>query len=548
LRHVVLASRTTFLLGAVACGLCLGSSAARAQLQSGPPQANFDAANWATGLTNATDIAFLADGRAVITLKGGGIRVGRDGDNLTAAGNITVSTGGENERGLLGVAALRSFRETPDGSEAQRTVFFFASVSGANAPQAVFRGVVQANNNMVVVDPMPITGGLAGNRNHNGGGLVVHKNHVYISVGDTGANDTPPSNKYSTCLNVPHGKILRVTPTGAAPADNPLSSVAMVTSCDSPRGEFGMAAPDKRIWAWGFRNPYRFWIDPITSQLWVGDVGEGSREEVSTGGKGQHFGYPFVEGTRAYMQPWNNNACMGVTPAGACVAPQHDWARMDGGPNCSIGGLIPDGDNGELAGNGKRLCGWPDDFKTDYFFGDHGSGQIWTADVKPDRSGLVANSVKPFAQVGNISSFRMGPPDALYLVSHGGNRIVRVTPKNYNAQVCAQQQASPDAGMPMGGASGQGGSGGGSGQGGSGQGGTSGQGGNAQGGSSAQGGDNAEGGATGGGGDGGAGDDDMSASDGGGCGCRVGAAGNAASLGALALGILGFVWLRRRRR
>ena len=59
----------------------------------------------------------------------------------------------------------------------------------------------------------------------------MHKGQLYIGVGDTGANATPPVNKYGACLNKPNAKILRVNLDGTIPTDNPLVDLAMVTGC-----------------------------------------------------------------------------------------------------------------------------------------------------------------------------------------------------------------------------------------------------------------------------------------------------------------------------
>ena len=77
---------------------------------------------------------------------------------------------------------------------------------------------------------------------------------LYVSVGDTGSNANPPVNKYGACLNKANGKILRVNLDGTVPTDNPLASVAMATGCTTETkttGDFNMAPPDRRIFAWG---------------------------------------------------------------------------------------------------------------------------------------------------------------------------------------------------------------------------------------------------------------------------------------------------------
>jgi len=63
------------------------------------------------------------------------------------------------------------------------------------------------------------------------------------------------------------------------------------------------------IWAWGLRNPWRFSFDRTQGDLWIGDVGQGAREEVdraraggngSGAGRGANYGWNRCEGTRRY--------------------------------------------------------------------------------------------------------------------------------------------------------------------------------------------------------------------------------------------------------
>ena len=65
-------------------------------------------------------------------------------------------------------------------------------------------------------------------------------------------------------------------------------------------GGSGTAAPE--TWAYGLRNPWRFDLDPVTGDLWIGDVGRNGREEIDhvrgpRAGAGANFGWPYYEGT-----------------------------------------------------------------------------------------------------------------------------------------------------------------------------------------------------------------------------------------------------------
>ncbi|MDZ4697652.1 MAG: PQQ-dependent sugar dehydrogenase, partial [Deltaproteobacteria bacterium] len=370
--------------------------------------ANFDFANnWVRDLSQPTDIAFLADGRAVILQKQGKIIVRRANGSLKdPAAMITVDDA--SEKGLLGVDALVNWRTKSDGSESQRTIFLYIS-NGPNDTNKhrVFRAVVQADDT-VVLDANPLVGGgLEGPANHDGGSVRVYKNQLYISVGDTGANHNDPQNKYGSCLNKPNGKILRVGIDGKVPADNPLVGVAQATSCNSPTGAFGTEKPDDRVFAWGFRNPFRFWIDPTTGLVWVGDVGEGQREEIAVVRNGEHHGFPFQEGTRPNPRTFTPSGCSAMSPSKPCTAPVYDYAHENGN-NCVTGGLIPDD---------GALCGWPDAYKGRYFFADYGTGRVWTMRVANRAMGTVmANSVTEFRTGMKPVSFKIGPDDALYIV------------------------------------------------------------------------------------------------------------------------------------
>jgi MYXO-CTERM domain-containing protein len=415
---------------------------ARAQLAAGEPAAQFELTDWVAGVPNATDIAFLPDGRAVVTLKSGEVAlVGRDGVVLMPmAARFQVDNG--DETGLLGVVS--------DGA----TLYFYATTGSDYADKhRVYRATVGATGPITVDLANPVvTGGLAGSSNHVGGGMVIHKGQLYIGVGDAGFNRTPPVNQQAACLNKANGKILRVNLDGTVPADNPLTGLAAVTSCEVPdQGSFSMAAPDKRIFAWGLRNPWRFWIDPDTSLLWIGDVGEQAQEEITVGGKGANHGWPFNEGTVKYASVGGLMDCRQMVPPTDCVAPQDTYPHGSGDASVT-GGLVP-----------PSGCGWAG-YERRYFFGDYVLDTVWTLDLKPDRTGAVAGSRKPFAMVPNPVSFRMGPDNALYVVSHEGGAVRRIAPRGLRPT--CQAATVPDAGVAggdagTGGAGGAGGSGGG---------------------------------------------------------------------------------------
>ena len=143
--------------------------------------------------------------------------------------------------------------------------------------------------------------------NHNAGMLQFGTDgYLYASVGDGDSGVLDPPGAFAQTLDDLLGNILRIDPRETAdgepysvPASNPL---------------VGVEGARPEIWAYGFRNPWRFWIDPATGDLLVGDVGEGTREEIDripAGQGGLNFGWPCFEGT----VPFDPTAtCPGAVP------------------------------------------------------------------------------------------------------------------------------------------------------------------------------------------------------------------------------------------
>jgi glucose/arabinose dehydrogenase len=160
--------------------------------------------------------------------------------------------------------------------------------------------------------------------NHNGGMLEFGRDgDLYISVGDGDSGVNVPPGYYSQDLGSLLGKILRIDPHPAngqpytIPAGNPFATTAG-------------ARPE--IWAYGFRNPWRYDIDSASGDMLIGDVGEGKEEEldlIPAGTSGQNFGFPCLEGTEVF------------NPTAICdkpVAPAAEFAH-DGATCATVGGV-----------------------------------------------------------------------------------------------------------------------------------------------------------------------------------------------------------------
>jgi uncharacterized repeat protein (TIGR03806 family) len=236
--------------------------------------------------------------------------------------------------------------------------------------------------------------------NHNGGDIAFGADgYLYLGLGDGGdANDPFNYAQNNTRLL---GKMLRIDVVGVAypspgygiPADNPF---AFNAKC----GPAANAASCPEIYATGLRNPWRWSFDRPTGDLWLGDVGQGSREEINRIERGGNYGWDCREG---FIAGPSNCSTAGLTD------PVTDYPRSDG--TSVTGGFVYRGtDIPNLAGR--------------YVFGDYGSGRIWA--LEDDGQGGYSNDLlvdTPY----NISAFALGEDGELYFADIGNGRLRRLT-------------------------------------------------------------------------------------------------------------------------
>lgn len=179
------------------------------------------------------------------------------------------------ERGLLGLAFSpvdgRMFVYYTDVDSQSRVASY---VLGDN-------GLADPASRWAVMDiPQPSVG-------HKGGGMSFDGPILYLALGDGGGSNGRDAQDYSSLL----GSILRVVPRSTGPG------------YDYPDDNPFLADPARRpeLWAKGLRNPWGFWRDPVTGNLWTGDVGNNTMEEIDRIGPevaGANFGWYFIEGTQ----------------------------------------------------------------------------------------------------------------------------------------------------------------------------------------------------------------------------------------------------------
>jgi glucose/arabinose dehydrogenase len=265
--------------------------------------------------------------------------------------------------------------------------------------------------------------------NHNGGDLAFGPDgYLYVASGDGGGGGDPGENgqDLSTLL----GKILRIdvdsTPDPGLdytiPPDNPF---------------VGVAGAREEIWSYGLRNPFRFSFDRKTGDLWIGDVGQVSWEEVdfqpASSPGGENYGWDCREGAHDYDDP-NGDMNAGCTGSGYTdPVLEYPHGNVGNGPRCSVTGgfryrgdaeprlrgvyLYADFCSGEVLGTVPRCDGaWESRVVLDTAFhvtgfGQDAAGELYVTDrvdsADPDsevyRLVLAAGSGGPDLQLSSGS-------------------------------------------------------------------------------------------------------------------------------------------------
>ena len=279
-----------------------------------------------TGLADPVDIAHCGDGRIFIVERAGVIKVLQPNGHLLPTPFLDISGpvhSGGGEQGLLGLAFHPQY--TTNGF----FYVFYCSGSG-NGAVRVSRFSVSANSNVANAASEVVLWELAQPyTNHKGGDIAFGPDgHLYFAPGDGGDGNDPGNRAQNMSLG--HGKVHRINVNGALPytipANNPFANA---NNTDTLR----------TIFASGLRNPFRFGFDVGTGDLWIGDVGQGAKEEVDriAAGvpSGPNFGWRCREGIVA--TPGVNQTGCGA--AGTYVEPVIDHDH--GGGYCSvIGGRV----------------------------------------------------------------------------------------------------------------------------------------------------------------------------------------------------------------
>jgi len=440
-----------------------------------------------SGLTAPTAVRFAPDGRVVVAEKSGLVKVF---DSLTDTTPTVLADLRTNvhdfwDRGLLGLAldpnftvngnvyVLYAYNKDPSSSTVPRWPDSCPTPPGATDDGCVISGRLSRISSTGVETPL-ITDWCQQYPSHSTGSLAFGQDGaLYVSAGDgasfnfadygqdgnplnpcgdppggAGGTQTPPTAEGGALRSQDirtsadptglSGSILRVNPaTGAAMAGNPNIGSADLNT--------------RRIVAHGFRNPFRITVRPGTNEVWAGDVGWNTWEEIdripNPTASTMNFGWPCYEGNgrQGNYDNLNLNVCENLYTTGDTnvTAPYYTYnhsAHVDAAETCPTGGSSISGLAFYTGGSFGAA------YNGALFFSDYSRNCIWV--MLRGSNGLPDPATRQVFVPGAAGpvDLQVGPEGDLYYVDMNGGTIRRIRYYPNNQPPVAQFAATPTAG------------------------------------------------------------------------------------------------------
>ena len=337
----------------------------------------------ASGLVNPWALAFLADGRMLVTERPGRMRIVSSDGQLSPALKGVPDVWATGQGGLLDVVTDRAFKQN-------NTIYFCFSERTAGGGRTAVARAKLVDGDAPRLDDVKVIfrqQGPLSSGNHYGCRIAQARDgNLFVTLGEHFSHRDEAQN-----LGNHLGKLIRITPDGTAPNDNPF------VGRDGARPE---------IWSYGHRNEQGLAINPASGEVWEIEHGPRGGDEVNIIGKGKNYGWPVI----GYGIDYNGTKIHASTTKDGMEQPIKYW----------VPSIAP---SGMAFYTGKLFPKW--------------DGSLFTGALAGKmlvRLSLNGNSVTGEERLlqdlnERIRDVRQGPDGALWLLTdNAAGRILRVSP------------------------------------------------------------------------------------------------------------------------
>jgi glucose/arabinose dehydrogenase len=256
---------------AIAAMLMLSALTAQAQQVFKSDLGDIRVETIVSGLSYPWALAFLPDGRMLVTERGGNMRIAtRDGKLSPPLGGVPKVLS-QNQGGLLDVIIDRDFATN------NAIYFCYSDPVDGGAQTALARAKIDAGEKPQLTEVRRIfrQEGPPSRGLHYGCRIVQARDgNLFLTTGDHGS-----ASKSAQTLDNHIGKIIRIAPDGSVPKDNPF---------------VGRADAKPEIWSYGHRNSQGATLHPATGKLWMHEHGPQGGDELNIPEAGENYGWPVI--------------------------------------------------------------------------------------------------------------------------------------------------------------------------------------------------------------------------------------------------------------
>lgn len=335
----------------------------------------------ARGLSYPWGLAFLPDGRMLVTERPGRLRIVEKEGNVSAPIEGTPEVYARGQGGLLDVAL---------GPDFQRTGLVYLSYSEpgeGGAGTAVGRGRLaedRLEDFTVIFRQIPKTGG----GRHFGSRLVFAKDGtLFVTVGERGERDRVQD------FSIHRGQVVRINPDGSIPGDNPFAD---------------RSGYRPETWSHGHRNPQGAALHPDTGELWTVEHGAKGGDEINVPKAGRNYGWPVI----SYGVHYSGRKIGVGTSKEGMEQPLYYWD-----PSIAPSGMT--------FYTGDRISPW----KGNLLVGALAGRMLVRLELE---NGKIVKEERMLRELGErIRDVRLGPDGYLYLLTDSPQgRLLRLEPVN----------------------------------------------------------------------------------------------------------------------
>jgi glucose/arabinose dehydrogenase len=329
-------------------------------------------------LKNPWGIAFLPDGRILVTERAGEIRIVKDGKLLAEKIGNVPAVYANGQGGMMEIKLHPEY-------DKNGWIYLAYSKPGPGGGGTTIARAKLSGNNLTSLEELFVAQPFTNASVHFGSRIVFDENgYIFFSSGERGGKEN--SQNLSNHL----GKVLRLHDDGRVPTDNPFVNTTG-------------AKPE--IWSYGHRNPQGMVYDRATKTVWAVEHGPMGGDELNRVEKGKNYGWPVV----TYGKNYDGTIISNLTEKEGMEQPVHYWV-----PSIAVCGM------GQVTSD--KYPGWKGNLMVTALAQQH------VARLELNAQGKVVSEERLLDKIARVRAIEQSPDGYLYVATESPGMLLKLVP------------------------------------------------------------------------------------------------------------------------